>query len=449
MKKRQRDKTPIEQIIKPFQYFLEKEASGGILLLVFTAVALAWANSPLAGSYTHLWHTKFSVGFSGLNLNYTLHHWINDGLMAVFFFVVGLEIKREFLVGELSSFKQASLPIMAALGGMIFPALFYVFFNSGTDGISGWGIPMATDIAFAIGILALLGPRVPLALKVFITALAIADDIGAVLVIAFFYTSQISFVSLGYAGIVMVLLVLANLSGVRNLLVYIFLGILLWLFFLGSGIHATVAGVLLAFTIPASSRINTSQFLQKLRGLTEKFDKAGEEGPDVLSNEERQSVVQSLEENCEKIMTPLQRFERALHPWVSFVIMPVFALANAGVSVGEGFVTALTNPISEGIIVGLFFGKQIGIFLFSWLSVKFKIASVPKGVNWKQIYAGGILAGIGFTMSLFIANLAFTSEEFLNTAKVGILTASFLSGVIGFFILKGTLKLPAMTGEGQ
>jgi len=446
MVKSKKDKTPIEQIIKPFQYFLEKEASGGILLLVFTAVALVWANSPFADSYSHLWHTKFAVGFSGLNLDYTLHHWINDGLMAVFFFVVGLEIKREFLVGELSSFRQASLPIMAAVGGMVFPALFYVFFNTGSNGISGWGIPMATDIAFAIGILALLGPRVPLALKIFITALAIADDIGAVLVIAFFYTSQISFISLGYAGVILILLVLANLSGVRNLLVYVVLGILLWLFFLSSGVHATVAGVLLAFTIPASSRINTSQFLSNGKRLMEEFDKAGEEGPDVLTNEERQSAVQNLEGNCEKIMTPLQRFEHALHPWVSFFIMPVFALANAGVTLGEDFIIALANPISEGIIVGLFFGKQLGIFIFSWLSVKLKIASVPQGVNWKQIYAAGILAGIGFTMSLFIANLAFTSEEMLNISKVGILTASFLSGVAGFFLLNYTLK-PGITKE--
>lgn len=439
MVKRKNGKTPIEQIIKPFQYFLEKEASGGILLLVFTAVALAWANSPFAESYLHLWHTKFAVGFSGLNLDYTLHHWINDGLMAIFFFVVGLEIKREFLVGELSSFKQASLPIMAAVGGMIFPALFYVFFNSGSDGISGWGIPMATDIAFAIGILALLGSRVPLTLKIFITALAIADDIGAVMVIAFFYTSQISFISLGYAGVILILLVLANLSGVRNLLVYIILGFLLWLFFLSSGVHATVAGVLLAFTIPASSRINTSQFLSNGKRLMDEFDKAGEEGPDVLSNEDRQSVVQNLEDNCEKIMTPLQRFEHALHPWVSFFIMPVFALANAGVTLGADFITALANPISEGIIVGLFFGKQIGIFIFTWLAVKLKIASMPSGISWKQIYSAGILAGVGFTMSLFIANLAFPGNELLNISKVGILVASILSGVVGYIMLKKSL----------
>ena len=430
---------PIEQFIRPFQNFLEKEASGGILLLIFTVFALVWANSPLSDSYFHLWHTKLTIGFSNINLNYSLHHWINDGLMAIFFFVVGLEIKRELLVGELSSVKKASLPIMAALGGMIFPALFYVFFNFGKESISGWGIPMATDIAFAIGILALLGSRVPTGLKVFITALAIVDDIGAVLVIAFFYTSNISIVSLAFAGGILVLLIAANLSGVRNLIVYSVLGIILWLAFLFSGVHATVAGVLLAFTIPASSRIDTAQFLSKGKKLLEDFDHSGEEGPNVLSNEERQSIVQSLEENCERIMSPLQRFEHKLHPWVSFFIMPVFALANAGVVISGNFISELTDPVSFGIVTGLFIGKQLGISVFTWLSVKLKIASLPFGVNWKQIYSAGILAGIGFTMSLFIANLAFTSEELLTISKVGILTASLLSGLIGFFILKRSL----------
>jgi len=431
---------PIDQLMRPFQNFLEKEASGGILLLIFTVVALVWANSPFAESYSHLWHTKFSISFGDFNLDYSLHHWINDGLMAIFFFVVGLEIKRELLVGELSSLKKASLPIMAALGGMIFPALFYVFFNFGKESISGWGIPMATDIAFVIGILALLGSRVPTGLKVFITALAIADDIGAVLVIAFFYTSNISIVSLSFAGGVMLLLIAANLSGVRNLIVYTVLGIILWLSFLFSGVHATVAGVLLAFTIPASSRIDTSQFLLKGKKLLEDFDHSGEEGPNVLSNEAREGIVQNLEENCEKILTPLQRLEHKLHPWVSFLIMPVFALANAGVIITGNFISELTDPVSFGIVTGLFIGKQLGISAFTWLSVKLKLASLPFSVTWKQIYSAGILAGIGFTMSLFIANLAFTSEELLTISKVGILTASLLSGFIGFFILRKSLS---------
>ena len=440
MNNRNKKVAPIEVIIRPFQTFLEKEASGGILLLLMAALALIWANSPYAESYFGLWHTKFSIGFENNFLDYSLHHWINDGLMVIFFFVVGLEIKRELLVGELASFKKAALPIMAALGGMIFPALFYAGFNFGKEGISGWGFPMATDIAFAIGILALLGSRVPVALKVFITALAIVDDIGAVLVIAVFYTSGISFMSLGIAAVILVLLILSNITGVKNLIVYTVLGIGLWLAFLSSGIHATVAGVLLAFTIPASAKINTLQFLTRGKKLMEEFDIAGEEGPNVLSNEERQSVVQSLEDNCENILTPLQRFEHKLHPWVSYLIMPVFALANAGVAVGDNFFTALANPISLGIITGLFFGKQIGIFIFTWLSVKLKIASAPAGVNWRQIYSAGILAGIGFTMSLFIANLAFSNEELLNISKAGILIASLISGLIGFFILKKSLN---------
>ena len=430
---------PIDQLMRPFQNFLEKEASGGILLLIFTVLALVWANSPFSDSYFHLWHTKLSIGLSNFNLNYSLHHWINDGLMAIFFFVVGLEIKRELLIGELSSLKKASLPIMAALGGMIFPALFYVVLNFGKEGISGWGIPMATDIAFAIGILALLGSKVPTGLKVFITALAIADDIGAVLVIAFFYTSNISIISLVFAGGVLLLLIIANFSGIRNLIVYSVLGIILWLAFIFSGVHATIAGVLLAFTIPASSRINTAQFLSKGKKLLEDFDKAGEEGPNVLSNEERQGIVQNLEDNCEKIMTPLQRYEHKLHPWVSFFIMPAFAFANAGVIISGNFLEELTNPVSIGIVTGLFLGKQVGISAFSWLSVKLKFASLPIGVTWKQIYSGGILAGIGFTMSLFIANLAFNSEQLLTISKVGILTASLLSGLIGFIILRKSL----------
>jgi NhaA family Na+:H+ antiporter len=430
---------PIDQLMRPFQNFLEKEASGGILLLIFTVLALVWANSPFSDSYFHLWHTKSSIGLSNFNLNYSLHHWINDGLMAIFFFVVGLEIKRELLIGELSSLKKASLPIMAALGGMIFPALFYVVLNFGKEGISGWGIPMATDIAFAIGILALLGSKVSPGLKVFITALAIADDIGAVLVIAFFYTSNISIISLVFAGGVLLLLIVANFSGIRNLIVYSVLGIILWLAFIFSGVHATIAGVLLAFTIPASSRINTAQFLSKGKKLLEDFDKAGEEGPNVLSNEERQGIVQNLEDNCEKIMTPLQRYEHKLHPWVSFFIMPAFAFANAGVIISGNFLEELTNPVSIGIVTGLFLGKQVGISAFSWLSVKLKFASLPIGVTWKQIYSGGILAGIGFTMSLFIANLAFNSEQLLTISKVGILTASLLSGLIGFIILRKSL----------
>ena len=433
-------KTPIEKLTYPIQEFLHKEASGGILLIACTIVALIWANSPFADSYHHLWHTYLSIDLGGLGLKYSIHHWINDGLMVVFFFVVGLEIKRELLVGELSSVKKASLPIAAALGGMIFPALIYTIFNMGSEGSSGWGIPMATDIAFVVGILALLGKSVPLALKIFILALAIVDDIGAVLVIAVFYTSQISFVSLMIAAGLLTLLVIMNKMGVRNLIIYTIVGIALWLAFLKSGVHATVAGVLLAFTIPVSSRINTKKFKNETEVLLKDFDNAGEHGDNVLTNSERLIIVDQIENNCEKILTPLQRFEHDLHPWVSFFIMPVFALANAGVTIGDGLIQALTNPISLGIVLGLFIGKQIGIFSFSYLAVKLKFASEPEGVSWKKIYAASVLAGIGFTMSLFIANLAFNSPELLNISKVGILTGSLLSGIVGFIILRSTLN---------
>lgn len=432
--------TPIEKITYPIQEFLHKEASGGILLILFTIVALVWANSPFAESYHNFWHTNISINIGQIELEHSLHHWINDGLMVIFFFVVGLEIKRELLAGELSSIKKASLPIAAALGGMIFPAFIYTIFNLGKESASGWGIPMATDIAFVVGILALLGKRVPLALKIFILALAIVDDIGAVLVIAIFYTSQISFISLIIAAALIILLIIMNKLGVRNLLVYSIVGIVLWLAFLKSGVHATVAGVLLAFTIPASSRINTKKFFDETNTLINDFDTAGEHGDNVLTNSERLSIVDQIENNCERILTPLQRFEHGLHPWVSFFIMPVFALANAGVTIGAGITSALTNPVSLGIILGLFIGKQIGVFSFSYFAVKLKLADAPEGVSWKKIYAASILAGIGFTMSLFIANLAFTSPELLDTAKVGILSGSLISGIIGFLILKSTLN---------
>lgn len=430
----------IEKIILPFQSFLHAETSGGILLLICTVAALAWANSTWSESYFHLWHTNISINIGTTSLSYSLHHWINDGLMVIFFFVVGLEIKREFLVGELSSSQKAALPVAGALGGMIFPALVYILFNTGSEGFSGWGIPMATDIAFVIGILALLGSRVPLSIKIFITALAIADDIGAVLLIAFFYTSDISFISLMIAFFFVILLIISNAVGIRNLLIYLLLGIGLWLAFLQSGVHSTVAGVILAFIIPASTRINSLRFLTEGKKLLDDFDKAGEESESTLTNQERLTVVQTLEGNCEKVMTPLQRFEKGLHPWVSFIIMPLFAFANAGVNLGEDFFSSLVNPVSIGIITGLFVGKQLGIFTFSWIAIKLGIALKPEGVSWKKIYSAGILAGIGFTMSLFISNLAFGEGELLNISKVGILTGSLISGIIGFFILKSSLK---------
>lgn len=383
--------TPVGRLVRTFQEFARLEASGGILLIGCTVLALAWANSPWSGSYFHLWHTDPTFGFVGGLLSKPLHFWINDGLMVLFFLLVGLEIKRETLVGELASFRKAALPIAAALGGMIVPAVFYSLCNRGGPGASGWGIPMATDIAFALGVLALLGDRAPMSLKVFLAALAIADDIGAVLVIAFFYTAQISWVSLGVGGLFFLALIAANRAGARHPLIYIALGIGLWIAFLQSGIHATVAGVLLAITIPA-----------------------------------RQSV------NAE---SPMLRFEHALMPWNKYVIMPVFALANAGVLLSSGAARSLADPISVGVICGLVLGKPIGIVLFSWVATRSRIATVLEGVGWRQIVGVGLLGGIGFTMSLFIANLAFGDAPALDTAKVAILAASVLAGLSGALIL--------------
>lgn len=438
--KKNHSPTPIEKLLNPIQEFMHAEASSGIVLIICAIIALAWANSPLAYYYHYLWHTHIKFDFGGYVLDYSLHHWINDGLMVIFFFVVGLEIKRELLVGELSTLKKAALPVAGALGGMILPAIIYLLLNGGKEGASGWGIPMATDIAFVVGIMALLGPKFPFTLKIFILALAIVDDIGAVLVIAIFYTSKISFFALSIAGVIIVFLILFNRLGIKSLIVYTITGISLWLAFLKSGVHATVAGVLLAFTIPVTSRINTIKFTNETKRLIDEFDSAGTHGENVLTNEKRLAILKKIEGNCEKIQTPLQRFEHLLHPWVAFFVMPVFALANAGVTISSGLSESIAHPISIGIILGLFIGKQLGIFGFSFFAIKLGLASKPEGVNFTKMYGAGILAGIGFTMSLFIANLAFSSDELLNIAKVGVLLASLISGVIGYLIVKIGLR---------
>jgi NhaA family Na+:H+ antiporter len=428
---------PVEKIVRPFQEFADKESSGGLLLIAAAIVALVWVNSPWGNSYAELWGTKLSVGLGNLSLEKDLTHWINDGLMAVFFLLVGLEIKREILVGELSSPRRAALPIAAAIGGAGLPALIFVAINFGAEGISGWGIPMATDIAFALGVLALLGERAPLGLKIFLTALAIVDDIVAVMIIALFYTSDISWGALIVGGAFLIALIAANLAGVGKPVVYGLLGIGLWLAFLQSGVHATIAGILLAMTVPASSFINTGEFLRRSRGLLDRFEQAGERGDSVLSSEERQGILHALNSANEEVEPPLQEMEHALHPWVVFAILPLFALANAGVVLGENVAATLLNPVSLGIIAGLILGKQLGISLFAWLAVKSGISEMPQGVTWLHIYGAGWLAGIGFTMSLFISDLAFMNSPLLDVAKLGILAASLVAGIGGWIILRG------------
>jgi NhaA family Na+:H+ antiporter len=435
-----RERPPVERIVRPFQDFANKQSSGGLLLLAATVIALAWANSPWGESYAALWHTKLTVGVADFSITKDLTHWINDGLMAVFFLVVGLEIKREVLVGELSSARNAVLPVAAALGGAVVPALIYLLINAGTKGSAGWGIPMATDIAFALGVLALLGQRAPTTLKVFVTALAIVDDTVAVLVIALFYTSEISWGALGVGAAFLAALIVANVLGVGRTLVYAVLGSGLWLCFLLSGVHATIAGVLLALTIPATSFINPQAFLERSRYVLDRFEKAGEKGENVLANEERQAALHALNHATYKLEPPLHELEHTLHPWVVFAIMPLFALANAGVPLGGDIVGALASPVTLGIVSGLVIGKQLGITLFAWLAVRSGVSELPEGIGWRHIYGAGWLAGIGFTMSLFISDLAFSEDSLVETAKLGILCASLIAGVVGWTILRGASR---------
>ncbi len=428
------DKRPISRLILPFQEFVHKEASGGLLLLAFTIIALVWANSPLSHTYTDLWNTHLIIGAGSFKLDKPLLLWINDGLMAIFFFVVGLEIKREIMIGELSSPRKAALPIAAAVGGMVVPAAIYLVANSGQPSVDGWGVPMATDIAFALGVLSLLGKRAPLSLKVFITALAIVDDIGAILVIALFYTSNISGAALAIGAVFFAAMLVANRLGVRNPLIYGVLFVGLWVAFVKSGVHATVAGVLAAMTIPARTLIDGGEFLRKAGYYLETFGE--DECTDCMLPTRRQrAALQALESASQHVESPMQRLEHQLHPWVSFAIMPVFALANAGVVFGGDLVESLTSPIALGIIGGLVIGKPVGIALAAWLAVRAGIADLPKGITWRHVVGGASLAGIGFTMSIFIASLAFEAD-LLNAAKINILVASLVSGLIGWFLLR-------------
>ncbi len=423
---------PAAAYVKPFQKFFKLEAAGGIILLICAAMALVWANSPAAGSYFALWEAYLTVGLGSFVINKPVLLWINDGLMAIFFFLVGLEIKRELLDGELASPRQAALPMAAALGGMLVPAGIYAAFNVGTPYSAGWGVPMATDIAFALGVLALLGKRAPLSLKIFLSALAIVDDLGAVLVIAVFYTAEISLMYLGVGLGLLGLSWLANRLGIRRTAVYVVLGLAVWVMFLKSGVHATVAGVLLALTIPVHTRVDVGLFLEKGRALLGMIGNGERTSAGRPSSSQREAI-QGLEVLCEGSESPLQRMEHALHGWVAFGIMPIFALANAGVVLGgSGQGPVMSNTILMGVALGLIVGKQVGVFGFAWLAVRMGLAVMPGGLTWRHIYGAACLAGIGFTMALFIANLAFSDATMLNSAKLGILGASLVSGLIGW-----------------
>jgi NhaA family Na+:H+ antiporter len=423
------------RILRTFQEFTRLEAAGGIVLLLAAAAALVWANSPWAQSYDALWNTPVMIGFGGFGLAKPLVLWVNDGLMAVFFFVVGLEIKREVLIGELAASRRAALPAAAAVGGMVVPAAIYLGLNLDGPGSHGWGVPMATDIAFAIGVLALLGKRVPFGLKVFLTALAIVDDLGAVLVIALFYTATLDATALGIGLGIFGAMALLSVLQVRRVGLYGLLGVALWVALLKSGVHATVAGVLAALTIPSTARIDTGHFRGRVRALLDRFELLEIDPGAHRLLPEQQEVVHGLAALVEHVESPLHRLEHALHPWVTFAIMPIFALANAGVGVDGSLAEAARHPVTLGIVLGLVVGKLVGVVGFAWLATAIGVAELPDGATWRQVAGVGALAGIGFTMSLFIASLAFGDSPLLDNAKVGILGASVVAGLLGSAVL--------------
>lgn len=433
-----KQRTPMERVRDTFEVFFTSEATGGLILLACTTLALAGANSPWAGDIERFWQRPVTIGMEGFGLSKALVLWVNDGLMAVFFFLVGLEIKREMLAGELASFRKALSPILAAIAGMVAPAAVYLAFNHGTPAAGGWGIPMATDIAFALCVLSLLGKRVPLSLKVFLTAVAIVDDIGAVAVIAVFYTPDISLVALGIGLTALALAAAGNAMGARRTFFYLVLGIVAWVGFLKSGVHATVAGVLMALCIPAGSRSDVKGFKRALRDIAGALDRTLKPGVSVLADAKRQALLEDLSRVSRHAGAPLLRMEHGLAPWVGYVIMPVFALANAGVPLAGVSLGSLLTPVTLGVTLGLLCGKLGGVFLCVWIMDKTGIAPLPERATWRQVFGVSLLAGIGFTMSLFIGQLAFHDPAMLDEAKLGIIGASLLAGGLGYAVLRGT-----------
>jgi len=429
------------RIATPFEHFLHAQTTTGLFLLATTIIALLLANSPFAESYYHFFHTNIDFNVGEWELSQTLHHWINEGLMAIFFFMVGLEIKRQILVGELSSPKIAILPIISAIGGMVLPALIYLAFNYDEPSVQGWGIPMATDIAFAVTALIILGKRVPGSLISFLVALAIADDIGAVLVIAIFYTDQIQFVALGFAGISFLVMMFLNRIGIHTIFPYFIFGVIMWFFMLESGVHATIAGVIAAITIPSSPKLEPLDFTQHTKNLLDEFDNYPI-ATDHTMHESQKAILLNIKDRIDSVGSPSARLEHDLHLPVSLIIIPLFALANAGISLNfSSFGDALFSPISLGVVFGLLLGKVLGIAGFAFIAIKLKIAQLPEHSTFAQIIGISFLGGIGFTMSIFVADLAFFCNElFIFQAKVGILLASILAVVMGLTLLLFTTK---------
>ncbi len=422
-----------KRILTPFEEFVHRQTTSGILLMLMVALALILANSGYSDFYKDLKYTPVSIGIGAWGLEKNLHHWVNDGLMALFFFVVGLELKREILAGELADKRKAALPIAAAMGGMVLPALFYFFVNPTGAAVGGWGIPMATDIAFALGVIALLGARVPKALVTFLVALAIVDDLGAVTVIAIFYTETIALDALAAAAALFGLLLVFNFGGIRKATPYFIVAIFLWYALMLSGVHATLAGVFSAFAVPATPKYNPGRFKQRVKSLMSKFEKSYKRDSNIMRNTELRGVVRSLEGSAQNVQTLSQRLEYTWHMPVAYFVIPIFVLMNAGIpisisSLGE----TLSHPVALGISLGLILGKFIGITGASWLFLKLGLARLPKDVRFTQIAGASLLAGIGFTMSIFIAELAFRDQEtLLLAAKTGVMFSSLIAGLAG------------------
>lgn len=429
-------------ILAVFSRIVKSESFAGVLLLCCAVLAMIVANSPFSEAYATLWKAKFGFTFNDVFIGMSLEHWINDVLMAFFFLVVGLEIKREVMFGELAGIKRASLPIIAALGGMIGPGIIYFALNAGTPSENGFGIPMATDIAFALGVLSALGKRVSISVKVFLVSLAVADDLGAIIVIALFYSSGLSFEWLAISAVIILVLLTLNKLGVKALTPYMLLGVLLWIAVHNCGIHATIAAVILAFTIPITPKIDTMRFMDKLAKIVEHFKSAEKQKDSILLQNDQVHALGELSAQKNAVQNPLLRLEHALAPYSSYLIMPIFAFANAGVNIGNN-INFNVDQIFLGILLGLVVGKPVGIFTFTFIAEKLGIATRPAGVTWVEIFGAGALGGIGFTMSMFVTNLAFSGEHALiatDVAKISILIASLTAGILGsiFFLLRDT-----------
>ncbi|MCK7597699.1 Na+/H+ antiporter NhaA [Microbulbifer sp. CAU 1566] len=440
------------RLVTPFEEFIHRQSSSGLLLMACAVLAMIIANSPWQEWYKHLLHLPVSYNFGDWSLSMTFHHWINDGLMAIFFLLVGLELKREFLVGELSELKHAVLPVMAAIGGMVVPAFIFFLLNGGTPSERGWGIPMATDIAFAVGCIAILGNRVPRAVVTFLVALAIVDDLGAIIVIAVWYTESVNTTALIAACALVGVLWLLKVAGVRRAAGYIFVGILLWYALYVTGVHATLAGVITAMAIPARPKYDPVAFSTFVKDIIRSFDRCFRPGDKIIANDALRARVTALDNGIHLVQSPLQRMETRLHTPVAFIVVPIFALANAGLPIDSFTSTeAVFNPLTLGVICGLVFGKLIGIVGATWIGWKMGWGELPKSATFHHIIGVAFLGGIGFTMSIFIAELAFEGElEMLVQAKAGVLLASIIAGFSGFMILRrAPIEESLQTDKGE